>query len=67
VLLNAVIALAKISNTFNLLWRDAKCACCEQWWRDEYDSVASYAPARAVFNQCKREKVLEDRVAFGRG
>jgi len=63
VLLNAVNALAKISNTFNLLWRHAKCACCEQWWRDEYDSVGSYAPARAVFNQCKREKVLDDHAA----
>jgi len=57
-LLKAVNALAKMSTTFNLLWRDAKCACREQWLRDEYDSVGSYAPARAVFNHCKREKVV---------
>jgi len=63
VVLNAVNALAKIGNTFNLLWRDAKCACCERWWRDDYTSVGSYAPAGAVFNQRKREKVLEDHAA----
>ena len=63
VVLNDVNALSKIGNTFNLLWRDAKCACCERWWPDDYDSVGSYAPARAVFDQRTREKVLEDHAA----
>jgi len=63
VLLNAVNALAKIGNTLNLLWRDAKCSCCERWRRDDYSSAGSYAPARAVFNQHKRERVLEDHAA----
>jgi len=63
VVLNAVNALAKVGNTFNLLWRDAKCACCELWWRDGDDSVGSYAPARAVFNQRKRGKVLGNHAA----
>jgi len=63
VLLNAANALAKIGNTLNLLWRDAKCSCFEWWRRDDYNSAGSYAPARAVFNQRKREKVLEDHAA----
>ena len=63
VLLNAVNALAKIGNTVNLLWRDAKCSCCERWRRDDYNSAGSSAPAWVVFNQRRREKVLEDHGA----
>jgi len=63
VLLNAVNALAKIGNTLNLLWRDAKCSCCERWRCDDYTSAGIYAPYRAVYNQRKREKVLEDHAA----
>jgi len=63
VVLNAVNALAKVGNSFNLLWRDAKCARFELWWRDDDDSVGSYAPARADFNQRKRGKVLGNHAA----
>jgi len=59
-------ALSKVASVFNELWSQCSCGSCGSFGADAFLSIGGCATAKAVVEQCKRERYLEE-TALGVG
>ena len=52
-------ALSKVASVFNGLWSQCSCESCSSFGADAFLSVGGCLAAKAVVEQCKRERYLE--------
>jgi len=59
-------ALSKVASVINGLWSQCSCGSCSSFGADAFLSVGGCPAAKAVVEQCKRERYLEE-TALGVG
>jgi len=53
-------ALSKVASVFNELWSQCSCGSCGSFGADAFLSIGGCPAAKAVVEQCKRERYLEE-------